>query len=292
MTKQLPHGLAALIATAFALQGCASKPAAAVEPPAADFPVKPEEAKSDAVVKRASGWSATQVTASTRYVRIQGALPEAKGGLSFLADETGLRAGTVTLTQAEANAALVELTRLTKREPQSTATVTVATGNTARIKVMGPQKAKDPEALRSTISIKGMPFWERGDLSVELAISSRESAGEILQMHVAMQTTFFDGFIEYGDKLVTVLPGGEGGNPPPTTVKIPKGFYQPIFSTQSVKAEVQMASGAVIVLCADRAKRDASEGLVNGSGQAIKSIPPETMLVFLTAAVSPTKRAN
>lgn len=216
-------------------------------------------------------------------------MPEAKGALAFLADETALRAGTLTLSQTQADAALAELVRITKRESQSTATVTVATGNTARIKLMGPQKERDPEASGSTISIKGMPFGERGDLSVELVISSRESAGGIIQMYVEMEAVSCDGFIEYGDKLVTVAPGGVGGNPPSTTVRMPKGFYQPIYSTQSVKAEVQMASSAVVVLRADFTKSDLPEGLVDGSGQVIKSIPPATMLVFLTAKVSPTK---
>jgi hypothetical protein len=132
----------------------------------------------------------------------------------------------------------------------------------------------------------------RNDEDIELAISPNVSAAGMIRMEVEMQATSFDGFIEYGDKLVTVASGGEGGNPPQITVRIPKGFYQPIFSTQSVKAEVQMASGGVIVLCADRAKSDAPEGLVDKTGQAIKSVPPETMLVFLTAAVSPTKRAD
>ncbi len=109
-------------------------------------------------------------------------------------------------------------------------------------------------------------------------------------MDVEMMVTAFDGFIEYGDKLVTIAPGGEGGSPPPTTVRMPKGFYQPIFSTQSVKAEVNMAAGAVVVMRTDREKRDTPEGLMDRTGQATKSIPPETMLVFLTAEIARVKR--
>jgi hypothetical protein len=290
MTK-LPLGLALLLAASFAVEGCASKPAVAVAPPpASDFPVKPAETKSDAVAERPPGWSATQVTASARYVRISRAMPEAKGALAFLADEAALRAGTLTLTKAQADAALVELAQITKREPISTLAVTVVSGNAARIKGRVSQAMNGKE--EPTVMINGIPMVRRNDEDIELAISPNVSAAGMIRMEVEMQATSFDGFIEYGDKLVTVAPGGEGGNPPQTTVRIPKGFYQPIFSTQSVKAEVQMASGGVIVLCADRAKSDAPEGLVDKTGQAIKSVPPETMLVFLTAAVSPTKRAD
>jgi len=288
MTKRLPLGLAALMAAAFALQGCASKPAAVESPPAADFTVKLAEVKSDVEVQRAPGWSATQVTASARYVRISGAMPEAKGALAFLADETGLRAGTVMLTQTQADAALAEVGRVTKQDVRSMPTVTVAPGNPTRMTggVSQAENGKEEQA----VMIRGMPMRRRSDAVVELAMSSNVSAAKMIRMEVEMQTTFLDGFVEYGDKLVTISPGGEGGNPPPATVRIQKGFYQPIYSTQPVKAEVQMDSGAVVVLRADRAKSDAPDGLADGSGRAIKSVPPETMLVFLTAKVSPTKR--
>ena len=287
MTK-LPLGLAALMAAALALEGCASKPAAVVvPPPASDFPVKPAEVKSDAVVSHPPGWSATQVTASARYVRISGAMPEAKGALAFLADEAALRAGTLALTNAQSDAALAKLAQFTKREPLSTLAATVASGNAVRVKGRVSQAVNGKE--EPGVMINGVTMTRRNDEDIELAISPNVSAAGMIRMEVEMQTTSFDGFIEYGDKLVTVAPGGEGGNPPPTTVRIPKGFYQPIFSTQSVKAEVQMDSGAVIVLRADRAKSDAPDGLVDKTGQAIKSIPPATMLVFLTAKIVPTK---
>ena len=288
MTK-LPLGLAALMAAALALEGCASKPAAVVvPPPASDFPVKPAEAKSDSVAEHPPGWSATQVTASARYVKITGALPEAKGSLAFLADDAALCAGTLTITKQEADRALAKLAQIMKREPLSTLVVTVASGNSARMTgVVSQTSNKDEEP---TVMIRGMPMGRRNDDTVELALSPNVSSAGMIRMEVEMQATSFEGFVEYGDRLVTVTPGGEGGIPPPTAVSMPKGFYMPVFSTYSVKNEVQMASGAVVVLRADRAKSEAADGVIDGSGQAMKNVPGETMLVFLTAAVVPAKR--
>lgn len=271
---------------AWALAGCALKPATAVAPtPAADFPVKPDEG-----VSHPPGWAAAQVTASARYVRISGAIPEAKGALLFLTDEAALRAGTLTLTKAQADAALVELARITKREPMSTLAVTVTSGNAARMTGCVSQTVNGKE--EPTVLIRGIPMTRQNDEDIELAVAPNVSAAGLIRMEVGIQATSCDGFIEYGDKLVTIAPGGEGGIPPPTTVRMPKGFYQPVFSTRSVRADVQMDSDAVIVLCANRARSDAPEGLVDGAGQAIKSIPPETMLFFLTAKILPTKRAD
>ncbi|MBC8040947.1 MAG: hypothetical protein H7Y06_10420 [Opitutaceae bacterium] len=241
-----------------------------------------------------SSWSAgnaqNEITVSARYVRISGALPEAKGSLAFLADEAALRAGTLTLTRAQADAALAQLAKIAQQEVRSTSTGTVPEGYAMRIKLTGPEKQKFPEATGSSVSIKGMAFAPRDDVSVELGFFPDVSAGRVIRMDVEMMVTACDGFIEYGDKLVTIAPGGEDGNPPPTTVKLPKGFYQPIFSTQSVRAEVRMTAGAVVVLRADREKRDAPEGLMDRAGQAMANVPPETMLVFLTAELGPGKR--
>jgi hypothetical protein len=231
-----------------------------------------------------------EITGSARYVRISGALPEARGALAFLADEAALHAGTLTLTQAQADAALAQLAKVTQQEAQFTTTGTVPEGYAMRIKLTGPRKATKSESSVSSVSIRGMTFTQRDDVFVELGISPYGSSEEVISMEIAMAVTACDGFVEYGDTLVTIAPGGEGGNPPPTTVRLPKGFYQPIYSTYSMKAETRMAAGAVVVLRADLGKRDAPEGRVDQDGRPIKSVPPETMLVFLTAAVSPTKR--
>jgi hypothetical protein len=227
-----------------------------------------------------------EITASARYVRIPGALPEAKGALAFLADE----AGTLTLTEAQADAALAQLSKVTQQEAQYTTTATVPQGYAMRIKLTGPRKATGSDSSGSSVLIRGMTFTQRDDVFVELGISPHGSSEGVIPMEIAMAVTACDGFVEYGGTLVTIAPGGAGGNPPPTTVRLPKGFYRPIYSTYSMKADARMAAGAVVVLRADLGKRDAPEGRVDQEGRPIKSVPPETMLVFLTTEVGSAKR--
>ncbi|CAM3040827.1 hypothetical protein RAHE111665_12505 [Rariglobus hedericola] len=262
----------------FALEGCATKPSVAVmPPPAADFPVKVEN-----ITPRVP----LQVTAAAQYVRITGAAPAAKGVLAFLGDEKGLRSGTIVLTRKQADAALEELVKVSGQEVKLLPTVTVAAGNAARM-VIGP-KLDGSDSEVPSVSINGQPFSARRDLSVELAISPGVSSDGLIQMSVDAQVTLFEGFVEYGDKTVTLLLGEKLGTP--TEVKIPKGFYQPIFSTLSAKAEVRLTSGSVVVLCAERVEEPAPENLQGRDGKKMERIPAETMLVFLTAKTVAIKR--
>jgi hypothetical protein len=274
MTK-LPLGLALLLAASFAVEGCASKPAVAVAPPpASDFPVKPAETKSDAVAERPPGWSATQVTASARYVRISRAMPEAKGALAFLADEAALRAGTLTLTKAQADEALVELTRLTKQDVWSTPTVTVAEGNRARISITSGIGEVAP------LEINGQVFTPKPDVTLDVDVFSPKNSAGLLHLGIEVVVTTLDRFVEYYAKPVEVT-DATGAQ----LVKVPTGVYQPLFSTNSTKAEGRFAPGSVVVLRADRQK-------VRGVIDAVTKGESETILVFLTDSVSPAKRAN
>ncbi|MBC8040166.1 MAG: hypothetical protein H7Y06_06465, partial [Opitutaceae bacterium] len=130
MTK-LPLGLAALVAAAFALEGCASKPAAGLGPPPAGSSLAPLVP----LMERADGRPIVthRVEVSGRMIRFQGKIPEATGPLGFLADKAGLRAGTLTLTKEQADAALDALVRATKQDVGSAPKVTVGAGIPARI---------------------------------------------------------------------------------------------------------------------------------------------------------------
>jgi hypothetical protein len=243
-------------------------------PPASDFPVKPAETKSDAVAERPPGWSATQVTASARYVRISRAMPEAKGALAFLADEAALRAGTLTLTKAQADEALVELTRLTKQDVWSTPTVTVAEGNRARISITSGIGEVAP------LEINGQVFTPKPDVTLDVDVFSPKNSAGLLHLGIEVVVTTLDRFVEYYAKPVEVT-DATGAQ----LVKVPTGVYQPLFSTNSTKAEGRFAPGSVVVLRADRQK-------VRGVIDAVTKGESETILVFLTDSVSPAKRAN
>ncbi|MET0263164.1 MAG: hypothetical protein ABW223_09720, partial [Rariglobus sp.] len=255
MTK-LPLGLAALATAAvLALGGCASKTPATVRastPPASDLPVKPmEPARADAAAQHAPGWSPTQMTASARYVRINGPLPEAKGALNFLANEAGLKDGTVVLTAVQADAALKELMRVTGQEVQSAPPVTVALTKIAKFDLTENMAKSSEETPGVKIVVGGVEhFFTPRAVGVLLRIVPQAITGSAIQIDAEVQETTFEGFVEYGNQTVSIPaksnPSGDVAES--TTAKVPAGFYQPIFSTHSTELKLNVPVGSVAVL--------------------------------------------
>lgn len=67
-----------------------------------------------------------------------------------------------------------------------------------------------------------------------------EDSGEWISLCLEPKVTEFEGFVEYGGSSVAI--SGE------TTVQVPSGFYQPIFSTREMRTEVTIANGATVVM--------------------------------------------
>ncbi len=273
--SNLPLGLAAAIAAVLVGAGCSSgrSPQFLPLPP----PVVVEKTVSDKprlVAKQ-------QVTASARYVRVLGALPEAKGALAFLADEAGLRKGTVTLSKEQADAALAELTRLTGAEVRFTPGASVADGNPAKMGIGLERSVWMKEVYGASVTEGGSRLAKNSEIMTELMVFPQVAADGSIQLEATVQSTTFAGFFEYtGDVSIA----GD------VAVKVPPGFYQPVFAESSVTAQVRMRSGATIVLRGDGKKTFTSWD--NTIVPAPKGNPSlaETLLVFLTAAVKPAKR--
>ncbi|MFA6289104.1 MAG: hypothetical protein WC661_17110 [Opitutaceae bacterium] len=287
--KTLPLGLSVMFAMALMGAGCSSGRRPKISTP----PVVFEKTIFDTPLL-----TKQQVTASARYVRVPGKLPEAKEALAFLADEAGLRQGTVTLTQKQAEAALVELRRVTNQDVRSTPRVPVAEGNPAKI-ICGALTPSEEDAVAAVrVTVGGIEQASRArEVGVSLRITPQVLDDGGVEMDAEIQVTAFEGFIEYGGK-----PGGIPAKISPWSevtktagVKVPDKFYQPIFSTSSVQRELRIAKGAVVVLLAEPVKNYASskEGMAKGLevpllGRLNSQL--ETWLVFLTAAVEPAKR--
>jgi len=80
------------------------------------------------------------------------------------------------------------------------------------------------------VELKVTPTVEEDDYSISLDLNPR--------------VTEFDGFVEYGGQSVALTSSGFTS----TTVTIPSGFYQPIFSTREVTTKVTVWDGATLVL--------------------------------------------
>lgn len=269
--------IAGALAATWALAGCASKPTAPAQTksvpqksmPSANPAPLPQAAVAEIRPEHPPGWSPWQVEAFARYVRIQGALPEAKGALAFLADETALKAGTIRLTRAQADAALAELARITGKKAGSTMRVEVASGNPASMRIGVPHLVNGKEA--GSVEAMGTTFNQPSDISVVLDFCPQVMEDGLIQVSADVSVTRFTGFVEYtGD--VTPSNGEK--------LKVPAGFYQPTFSTSSAKIEARMASGEVVVVRADRELSGEELKRAQAEGKSTD----ESLLVFLTVA--------
>ena len=78
------------------------------------------------------------------------------------------------------------------------------------------------------------------NVGVEMQVTPTVEAGNAISLRLEPQVTEFEGFVEYGGASVAIASG--------TTVKVPSGFFQPIFSVRRVRTEVTIWDGATVVM--------------------------------------------
>lgn len=187
--------------------------------------------------------------------------------------------------------------------------VTVLSGNPANIVVA--QELRYPQSYgetQSTVSAgnsggsaisitSGTPqeFTVR-NVGVELKVTPTvEEDDYSISLDLNPKVTEFDGFVEYGGQSVALTSSGLSS----TTVTVPSGFYQPIFSTREVTTKVTVWDGATLVLgglTREEVKKSNDKVPVLGDipfiGRAFRSKGESTskrnLLIFVTAnLVSP-----
>lgn len=136
--------------------------------------------------------------------------------------------------------------------------VTVLSGKTAKITVA--QVLRYPQAfgdIQSAVGIAGgdsshssagvtitagtpQQFVEK-NVGVEMQVTPIvEQDGRYISLKLEPRVTEFEGFVEYGGRSVAI--SGD------TTVDVPSGFFQPIFSTREIQTEVTIANGATVIM--------------------------------------------
>ncbi|NCG09338.1 MAG: hypothetical protein GWO81_07220 [Verrucomicrobia bacterium] len=152
--------------------------------------------------------------------------------------------------------AIRALSRKTGSDLMSAPKVTVLSGKRATITVAQefryPESYGDIESTASTggsnsggssaISITaGTPedFVTR-NVGVELAVTPNVENDDTISLVLEPKVTEFEGFVEYGGPSVAISSG--------TTVTVPAGFYQPIFSVRELSTEVTVFDGATLVM--------------------------------------------
>lgn len=206
--------------------------------------------------------------------------------------------------------AIRALSRKTGTDLMSAPKVTVLSGKRATIQVgqefRYPESYGDIESTASSsaggaassggnaaISITaGTPedFTTR-NVGVELAVTPNVENDDTISLVLEPKVTEFEGFVEYGGPSIAIA--GD------TTVSVPAGFFQPIFSVREISTEVTVFDGATLVmggLTRDEVKTVKDKvpvlGDIPGVGRLFRSEgetrQKRNLLVFVTAnLVSP-----
>jgi general secretion pathway protein D len=166
-----------------------------------------------------------------------------------------------TVAGADVDFAIRALSRKQGSDLMSAPKVTVLSGKRATITVA--QELRYPESygdIESTVSsgssgsgslssggsaisiTAGTPqdFVTR-NVGVEMTVTPNVENDDTISLILEPRVTEFEGFVEYGGKSVAL--DGSG-----TTVTVPAGFYQPIFSVREITTEVTVYDGATVVM--------------------------------------------
>lgn len=78
------------------------------------------------------------------------------------------------------------------------------------------------------------------NIGVELEVTPTVEDDDSISLRLEPRVTEFEGFVEYGGQAVAIAGS--------TTVTVPSGFFQPIFSVRHVRTEVTIYDGATVLM--------------------------------------------
>lgn len=240
--------LRGLVMAMVVLCGCGSLPA--------------EDEVQEQEVPLERGPTYTAITASARYVRVDGISPRVKANAGLPEDEAKLRAGTVVLRRGNADRLLAELARATKQAVRSTMEVDLALGQPARMAIGDTDDVSGLHEIPRMIA--GEVVAPKPEVLVALQLFPMEAKDWTLRLKVELAVTTLERFIGYASESEAGLEAGSRQK----LVKTPTGFYKPVFATETTKADVRFVSGDVVLLLSANGER----------------------LYFLTATARPVKR--
>jgi general secretion pathway protein D len=175
---------------------------------------------------------------------------ELANGATNLASIAGVIGG------AQVDLVLRALERQTGNDLMSAPKVTVLSGKTAGITV--GQELRYPESYGDIEAQVGRGDSSSGGsagvaitagtpqdfqirtIGVEMEVTPTVEEDSSISLLLEPLVTEFEGFVEYGGTSVAIAGG--------TTVTVPSGFFQPIFSVRRVRTEVTIWDGATVVL--------------------------------------------
>ena len=235
--------------------------------------------------------------------------PNFPGGIN-LGNTNSSYSGTVGIIGAETlGVAIRAIEENAGSDLMSSPSLTVLDGKTAVIKVAQllryPQAYGDTQSNVGTASTTGTGGSSTSvaitagtpqdftiqEVGVTLEVTPTVAADDSIALNLKPKVTEFEGFVEYGGTSIAISGA--------TTVSVPSGFFQPIFSTREVTTDVTVFDGATVViggLTREEVKTVDDKVPVLGSipliGAAFRStgktIQKKSLMVFVTAnLVSP-----
>ena len=213
-----------------------------------------------------SGLNASSIIINSPDQRLL--VPNAAPGLTSIIDLASAVTGSTfnatgwSVAGADVDLAIRALSRKSGSDLMSAPKVTVLSGKRATITVA--QELRYPESygdIESTVSSSGgsssLTGSTRGsaisitagtpqdfvtrNVGVEMTVTPNVENDDTISLILEPRVTEFEGFVEYGGPSVAL--DGSG-----TTVTVPAGFYQPIFSVREITTEVTVFDGATVVM--------------------------------------------
>jgi general secretion pathway protein D len=259
-----------------------------------------------------SSTSATggRIVTSTVDIPITNNPPSLPGTVGLGGSAGALATVTGTLGDFDVSATIRALSQRTGSDLLSAPKVTVLSGNRATITVA--QELRYPQSygeIESEVGTSGGTGTNGGaagvtitagtpedfasrNVGVELAVTPTvEEDDYSISMELNPRVTEFEGFVEYGGSSIAISNN--------TTVTVPSGFFQPIFSTREINTRVTVWDGATLVmggLTREEVKRVNDKVPILGDipflGRAFRSkgesSQKRNLLIFVTAnLVSP-----
>ncbi len=181
-------------------------------------------------------------------------------GSAMALNETGLAGYQGTLGSYELEAIIKALSQKQGNDLMSAPTVTTMSDRQAKITVsqelLYPTEYGDIQIeVSNSVAVNGATGsggasvaiapgtptgFEKRDVGIEMTVTPKIQEDGSIFLDIEPRVTEFEGFIEYGTPSVVVTPG--------TTVTVPPGFFQPIFTVRHVKTEVTIWDGATVLL--------------------------------------------
>ena len=210
----------------------------------------------------ASAFSVGQEESSIVIDRVGLDLPEIKQGAPVLPVTVDLAEDAMdvlsvygSLGGLDVDVILRALERQSGNDLLSAPKLTVLSGKTAEIVVA--EEFRYPESYGDTAAEVGRGDSTAGsagvaitagtpqsfttrNVGVEMEVTPTVEEDNSISLRLKPKVTEFEGFVEYGETSVAIASD--------TTVTVPSGFYQPIFSVREVNTEVTIYDGATVVM--------------------------------------------